>query len=100
MRIHNYDDEILVDGVTYYAQANYTLKEFYDQGDGIYTPPTSWIETEIDTYDNIPDVKLYKENLETGDIDVPIVQENEPDLFKRILDALDVKIYEFELGRY
>lgn len=99
MQIHNYDDELVVDGELYYAQANYTLKRFYDPGDNIYTPPTSWIETEIDTVNGEPDVKFYKENTETGDIDIPVIREQELELFKKLYEALDIKIYEYESVR-
>lgn len=95
----DYDDEIEVDGVTYYAQAMYTKEDHYDEGDGTHTPPTSWVTTEIDTYQGEPDVKFYKENPETRDFDVPVNQEQEPELFQKIYDALDQKIYKFEAER-
>lgn len=95
----DYDDVIDVGGVTYYAQANYEKEEFYDKGDGVYTPPSSWVKTEIIEYNGKPDVKFYKENPDTGDFDVPVTQEQEPELFKKIYDALDEKIYEWESER-
>jgi hypothetical protein len=90
----DYDDEIKVEGITYYAQANYNIEHFHDSGDGIYTPPSSWINTELE-----PGALFFKENTETGDIDVPITEEEEPELYKQIYNALDVKVYELESER-
>lgn len=95
----DWDDEIEVDGVNYFAQANYTKEDHYDEGDGTHTPPTSWVSTEIDTYKGAPDVEFYKENPETGDFDIPVTQEQEPELFEKLFDALDQKIYKFESER-
>jgi hypothetical protein len=79
---------------TYYAQAYYDVENFHDAGDGRYTPPSSWVKTEIE-----PGALFFKENPETGDIDVPVTEEGEPALYKALLDALDQKVYAYEAER-
>jgi hypothetical protein len=78
----------------FFAQADYDKEDHYDEGDGVYTPSSNWVTTEI-----FGDPLFFKENPQTGDLDIPITQEEEPELFKALYDALDEKIYEFEAGR-
>jgi hypothetical protein len=102
---YDYDDELQLKpkdaerlGInpkeTFYAQANYNKEDYYDEGDGRWTPPSSWVKTGIED-----DPLFYRENPETGDIDIPIKKEEEPELYKALFDALDEKIYEFEAER-
>jgi len=78
----------------FFAQADYDKEDHYDRGDGRVTPPSSWVTTEL-----LPYPLFFKENPQTGDLDVPVLEEEEPELYKALYDALDEKIYELEAER-
>lgn len=101
----NYDDELQLEPAeakklnldpktNYYAQANYDTEHFCDSGDGVYTPPTSWVNTSVE-----PGALFFRENPDTGDIDIPITEESEPELYNALFRSLDQKIYKYEAER-
>lgn len=91
----DFDDVINVGDEPFYVRADYEANYKSDPGDGRYTPPTSWVEVNIDERD----IEFYKENPETGDFDIPIDRNQEKELFEKIFDTLYEKIKDSELNR-
>lgn len=88
----SWEDIIEFDNRNYFIEADYGYDFTYDRGDST-TPP----DTRIDDF-KFDRIAVYGENPETGDFDVEVTPENNPDLYKALtLKAEEIivnKIYE------
>lgn len=74
----DWDHEIVVDGVLYHVQANYTSEKYH--------------ERETDYY-NV-DVNVEEVEIQDAESEQPITKENNPELYNKVIKALELKIQE------
>lgn len=77
-KLWDWDQEITVDGVPYYTQANYTT-ESYEERDTNYHEVTVTLQ-EVEVYD--------------AETNQPITEESNPELYNKIVQALELAIQE------
>lgn len=87
-----WDGEFKIAEKTYYVETQYDLDYTEDKGD-YDTPP----DLTIDRLDLI-DPKFYEYSDETGEY-IELNLENNPDLYKALSDAVEIKIAEYEYER-
>ena len=90
---NSWDGNIELDGKEFYVEVEYDFDFTYDRGDNM-TPP----DTRIDDF-RFTFAKVYQENPGTGDYDIEITADTNPELFKAVLLKTEEKVVENEYER-
>lgn len=89
----SWDGEIKIDDKIYYADVNYSLDYTRDEGDDVTPPSTTIDEISFDSE------QFHAYNDETGEYDIEITQESNPELYNAIKLKVEEKIAENEYER-